>query len=81
MNKERHQGETGASLERHYRRDTAMVFGPIFAMVGYAGVLLLAVAATPAEYRSWTIGVGVVLAMLAGFLYLGWAIRDARRRE
>ena len=81
MNKKRHQGETGASLEPHYRRDTALVFGPIFAMLGYAGVLLMAVAATPAEYRGWTIAVGIVLAILAGFFYLAWAMRDARRRE
>lgn len=81
MKQDRRQGETRASLERHYNQATAMVFGPILALVGYAGLLLMAVAASPPEIRSWTVGVGTAFAIVACSVYLVWAIGATRRGQ
>jgi hypothetical protein len=81
MEQDRKQGETKASLDRHYHQATAMVFGPILALVAYAGLLLVAVTMSPPELRAWTIGAGIAIAIVACFVYLFWAIAAARRRE
>lgn len=66
--------------DHEYNRDTAMVFGPLFVVAAYVGILMLAVAASPPSLRAWTVGVGILLACLAGVVYLMWAFRVARRR-
>jgi hypothetical protein len=67
--------------ERETRRGLYLVFLPWFVAAAFVSVLLIGVVLTPPEYRSWTIGAGILLVWIAGISYLVWALRYHRRRS